>query len=70
MSSEFRPRKGNWLPLSGGNYEGTVTIIGTTTSGQWLCPDSLSIRNIGAADGWRGRVVRVFFRVLKWVTGV
>ena len=35
-----------------------------------LCPDLLSIRNLGAADGWRGKSVRAFFRVLKWTTGV
>lgn len=35
-----------------------------------LCPDLLSIRNIGEADGWRGRLVRGFFRVLWIVTGV
>jgi hypothetical protein len=35
-----------------------------------LFPDLLSIRNIGAADGWRGRVVRGFFRILRAVTGV
>ena len=37
---------------------------------QWLCPDLLSIRNIGAADSWRGHLVRGFFRLLKWTTGV
>jgi hypothetical protein len=42
----------------------------TTSSREWICPDLLSIRDIGAADGWRGYVVRGFFRVLKWVTGV
>lgn len=29
-----------------------------------LCPDLLSIEQIGEADGWRGRIVRGFFRVL------
>jgi hypothetical protein len=48
-----------------------VTITGGTTINRtYICPDLLSIRNIGAADGWRGRAVRGFFRVLKWVTGV
>lgn len=37
---------------------------------QYLCPDLLSIRQIGGADGWRGKVVRIFFRALKVVTGV
>jgi hypothetical protein len=40
------------------------------TSESWLCPDLLSIRDIGAADGWRGRVVRVFFRLLRVATGL
>lgn len=35
-----------------------------------LCPNLLSIRDIGEADGWRGRVVRGFFRVLRVVTGL
>lgn len=41
-----------------------------TTAPQWICPDLLSIRQIGAADGWRGRVVRAFFIALKKITGV
>jgi hypothetical protein len=40
---------------------------GTTNA---ICPDLLSIRDIGAADGWRGHLVRGFFRVLKVVTGL
>jgi hypothetical protein len=43
------------------------TSTGTINS---ICPDMLSIRDIGAADGWRGHLVRGFFRVLKWVTGL
>lgn len=46
------------------------TITTTGVSSQYLCPDLLSIRQIGGADGWRGKVVRVFFRALKVVTGV
>lgn len=42
----------------------------TTTNQQAICPDLLSIRDLGEADGWRGHVVRGFFRVLKIVTGV
>lgn len=37
---------------------------------QWLCPDMLSIRNVGPADSWRGHVVRVFLRFMKYLTGV
>ena len=30
-----------------------------------LCPDLLRYEQIGAADGWRGRVVRGFFWLLR-----
>lgn len=45
-------------------------ITYTGTANWHICPDLLSIRDIGAADGWRGKVVRGFFRLLKVVTGV
>ena len=49
----------------------TSSVIRSTTGAtQVLCPDLLSIRNIGEADGWRGHLVRGFFRLLKIVTGV
>lgn len=35
-----------------------------------ICPDLLNIRNLGAADGWRGHLVRGIFRVLRWTTGL
>lgn len=35
-----------------------------------LCPDLLRLDDIGEADSWRGHVVRTFFRLLRWVTGV
>jgi hypothetical protein len=41
-----------------------------TFAPRYLCPDLLSIRDIGAADGWRGHLVRGFFLILKKVTGV
>lgn len=41
-----------------------------TTSQRALCPDLLSIKDMGEADGWRGRLVRGFFRSLKVMTGV
>ena len=31
-----------------------------------LCPDLLRYEQIGAADGWRGRVVRGFFWLMRW----
>lgn len=42
---------------------------GTTTSSA-ICPDLLSITDLGVADNWRGRLVRGVFRVLRWVTGL
>lgn len=41
-----------------------------TANSRAICPDLLSIRDIGGADGWRGHVVRGFFRLLRVVTGV
>jgi hypothetical protein len=47
------------------------------TSGTWttgtnsaICPDLLSIRDLGEADGWRGHLVRGIFRLLRTITGV
>ena len=48
---------------------GGVVSLGTSTS-TYLCPDLLRLSDVGAADNWRGHVVRGFFRVLGWVTGV
>lgn len=42
----------------------------TTGTPRALCPDLLCIRDIGEADGWRGKVVRGFFVVMRWVTGL
>ena len=59
---------GNWTvwsePVRG---DAAATVTGTQRA---LCPDLLSIRDIGVADGWRGRVVRGFFVVLSKVTGL
>lgn len=41
-----------------------------TTTPRAICPDLLSIRDLGEADGWRGHVVRGFFGILRKVTGV
>lgn len=41
-----------------------------TSGGESLCPDLLRYEQIGAADGWRGRVVRGFFWLMQlWRTG-
>lgn len=31
-----------------------------------LCPDLLTLDDLGAADGWRGRCVRAFFWLLRF----
>jgi len=50
---------------------GLTDLGGSITSARHaLCPDLLSIRDIGEADGWRGHVVRIFFRILRVVTGL
>lgn len=46
---------------------GSATVTGTHRA---ICPDLLSIRDIGEADGWRGHLVRGVFRVLRVVTGL
>lgn len=48
----------------------TNTWQPTTSTNSAICPDLLNIRDIGEADGWRGHVVRIFFRVLRKVTGL
>ncbi len=47
-----------------------VMAMTTTGTHRAICPDLLSIRDIGEADGWRGRVIRGFFRVMRAVTGL
>jgi len=47
-----------------------VNGTGVTLNQTYLCPDLLSIRHVGEADSWRGKVVRAFFRLLRVVTGV
>lgn len=42
----------------------------TTGNATVLCPDLLRLENLGEADGWRGRLVRGFFRALKIVSGL
>ena len=43
---------------------------GTWVTPNCLCPDLLRLENIGAADGFRGRVVRGFFWLLRaWPPG-
>ncbi len=42
----------------------TITL-GTFVSPDALCPDLLRYEQIGAADNWRGRVVRAFFWIMR-----
>ena len=35
-------------------------------TGNAVCPDLLRFEQLGAADHWRGRVVRAFFWLLRW----
>lgn len=44
--------------------------VTTSSSGPYICPDLLRLSQLGEADGWRGRAVRGFFRLLRWVTGL
>jgi hypothetical protein len=39
--------------------------VALTTAFSALCPDGLRYEQMGEADGWRGRVVRVFFWLLR-----
>jgi len=47
-----------------------VTRLTSTATQSYICPDLLRLSQIGAADGWRGKAVRIFFWILKKVTGV
>lgn len=51
-------------PPSGGSG------VTSTWSTRAICPDLLRLSDIGEADGWRGRTVRGFFRLLKLATGL
>jgi hypothetical protein len=42
----------------------------TTGTHHAICPDLLRLSALGEADGWRGHVVRAFFRLLKVVSGL
>lgn len=42
------------------------TSVPTRLIGVPICPDLLRYEDIGAADNLRGRVVRVFFWLMRW----
>ncbi|MCR4340830.1 MAG: hypothetical protein NUW01_13200 [Gemmatimonadaceae bacterium] len=44
--------------------DGKLTL-GTFVSPDHLCPDLLRYEQIGAADNWRGRMVRAFFWLMR-----
>lgn len=52
-------------------YPPTVMSLLTTTTQTYLCPDLLRYEQIGAADNWRGRVVRGFFWLMRcWTPSI
>jgi hypothetical protein len=65
-----------WYDL-GGTHHGPCAVVtvggstlaqaadGTLVTPDCLCPDLLRHGQLGEADGWRGRVVRAFFFVLR-----
>lgn len=67
--ADFAPDGSTWKYPDLGNLPfGYYSSV--TTANRAICPDLLSIRDIGEADGWRGKAVRGFFRLLKVVSGV
>ena len=67
-------RADTWLPHRSVTNQSVAAAFGArlvqAADGTWvtpdhLCPDLLRWENIGAADGWRGRVVRAFFWLLR-----
>lgn len=47
-----------------------VTPHTTGVNSTRICPDLLAHRHLGAADSWRGHLVRAFFLLLRVVLGV
>ncbi len=59
-----------YFPATSSVVAGMGYVPSYTGTDSALCPDLLRLSDIGEADNWRGRVVRGFFRLLGWVTGV
>jgi len=55
--AEFSFALGTADTVTGGATRLVVAADGTLISPDHLCPDLLHHGNIGAADGWRGRLV-------------
>ena len=51
--------------MYGHTPESAVYTFGTYVTPDHLCPDLLRYEQIGAADNWRGRVVRAFFWAMR-----
>ena len=45
-------------PIVGWSYSDTSVVT-------YLCPDLLAYEDIGAADNLRGRVIRIFFWIMR-----
>lgn len=58
---------GHYTGVSGATYSGNFPGPSWTGTGNAICPDLLTIHQLGVADNFRGRVVRGFFRVLEWL---
>jgi hypothetical protein len=59
---------GGFVLASGYPTRGTALVVGrdgVLVTPDHLCPDLLRLSNIGPADGWRGRIVRGFFRLMR-----
>jgi hypothetical protein len=59
------PRENQAVFLTSSNLPTFGSV--NTVAPRYLCPDLLTIHQIGAADNLRGRVVRAFFRVMEWI---
>lgn len=51
----------DWLPIKFSNTGASIHLVGVP-----FCPDLLRYADLGAADSWRGRVIRFFFWCLRW----
>lgn len=55
-------------PIDGAFFPGSPVSFRTnvsTAAVEAICPDLLRFEQIGEADGWRGRLVRAFFWLLR-----
>ncbi len=63
----WRPVIDGWLPgvdpKTG--MVSTSYALGTFVTPSHLCPDLLRYEQLGAADNWRGRMVRGFFFLMR-----